>query len=738
MATNTHHEGRRTIAAAAVAVALACIAGGTAQGRQAAQAGTPVPGQGQPTFRAGTVVVEVDVIVRDKAGRFVTDLQPGDFEVQDEGKPVEVSALYRVVGPGDRAAGAAPEASPVPAPPPQQVQRVLVFLFDENHIQPGGFDRARKAAIGFLAEDFRQGDVGGVVSGGGMVNGRLTSSREELEAALKSLKPSAGVNLVRELRDWPRFVDIIEAFRVTRNEAGYNPGPRVLDDVVERACRDRPDECAGPNQREAVEIQCGHKAIQLVNEGRLAGKQTLDTISGLANGLARLPGRKTIILLTEGFFIEDNWADLRGVVGRAARASVRIYALDTRGLNRGSASSDILNAAAPSPELSAPSLGDTNADGPNSLAVDTGGYVIRNENDFGKAFAEIDRDTSSYYVVGFRTLAPPDGKYHGISVRVKRSGVSVRARKGYVSSETALAAGAGGPGVAPPAAGVPTNPPFIPPTGLPPTAESKVAAPPTPDAPAPTGGGAPAAGAGVEPLAVRARPRVTDNVSELTSIGAGSAKGKPGANDAAVRQARNGWEAYQKGDLKSARELLGEASQAPTAPPWVHYAFGWSLFAAAEHAQAGAAWERVRSAVPEFEPVYFDLADAYLQQREFAKAVAVLRDAEGRWPKDVDIFNALGVAQLARGSVDDAVATFEKAVAVAPNDANACYNLAKTYEVRQVRSERLRKVGPGSIGVDSALQDRNNAITYYQRVLAIGGPLVDAAKEGLKRLGQGQ
>ena len=115
------------------------------------------------------------------------------------------------------------------------------------------------------------------------------------------------------------------------------------------------------------------------------------------------------------------------------RASVRIYALDTRGLNRGSASSDIIAARALRSRMSAPSLGDTNADAPNSLAVDTGGYVIRNENDFGRAFTEIDRDTSSYYIVGFRTTRPPDGKYHPIAVRVKRSGVAVRARKGYVA-----------------------------------------------------------------------------------------------------------------------------------------------------------------------------------------------------------------------------------------------------------------------------------------------------------------
>lgn len=719
----------RTSRAILGGIVLALGAATAVLGRQAAQTSAP-PSQGQPTFRGGTTVVEVDVIVRDKVGRFVGDLRAEDFEVRDEGTPVEISAVYRVIGPGDQSAGAPAERPPLPAPPPRQVQRVVIFFFDQAHVQPGGFDKARKAALGFLQKDFREGDVGGVVSGGTMVNNRLSSSRKELEAAMTSIKPAPQTSTItRELRDWPRFVDIIEAFRVTRHEPGFNPGPTVLDDVTARACRDRPDDCSGPAGRALVEGQCQNKATELVTQGRIAGKQTIDTISALANGLARLPGRKTIILMTEGFFVEDAWADLRAVIGRAARASVRIYALDTRGLNRGSASSDIFTAAAPSPEMSAPDLGDTNADGPNSLAVDTGGYVIRNENDFGKAFAEIDRDTSSYYIVGFRTSRPPDGKFHAINVSVKRSGVLVRARKGYVAS----------PELALPEAADPVTKAVVPAAP-----GSGAVSLPTPVAPAAAPGAAgttpPAAPAatsrpGVEPLAARAMPRVSEQVDELTAMTGNRSNVSVNPPDTLVRQARSGWEAYEKGDLEAARVALGAAAAQPSAPPWVHYTHGWTLYAAFEYAAAGTAWEQVRSAVPEFEPVYFDLADSYLQQREFAKAVVVLRGAQSRWPKDVEVYNALGVIQLARGTVDDAIATFEQAVAVGPTNANACYNLAKTYEVRFVRAERLGKVGPGAISPAAARLDRDRALDNYRQVILLGGPMMEAAKEGVKRLG---
>jgi VWFA-related protein len=716
-----HMSHTRFRAALVVGALAAC---GAAQGQSPKESPPAVQG---PTFRAGTTVVEVDVIVRDKQSRFVDDLRMEDFEVLEDGVPQQVSAIYRVVGPADQTSAVASgsQPSPVPPPPPQLVQRVIVLFFDQAHIQPGGFDRARKAALGFLQHQFRQGDVGGVVNGGTMVNNHLTSVRQELEAAVSSIKPAPapeGAYISKALHDWPRFIDIDEALRVTKHAPGISPGPLTLDDVVARACRDRPDSCQDAEQ------EAENKATQLVDEARRLGKQTLNTAAGLANGLARLPGRKTVILMSDGFFTEDDWSELRAVVGRAARASVRFYSLDTRGLNRGSASGDIITSAYPSqPEMSAPSVGDTNADGPNSLAVDTGGFVIRNENDFGKALADIDRDTSSYYILGFRTNKPLDGKFRTLAVRVKRSGLSVRARKGYIA-DPGLAAGGlvPTPGTSQPAGASPAVP--TPAASTPGAAAAPAVAPSTTAAATLAPAGTPVAGA------YRARPHLSDDVATLERAPAGPSQ--PGVlPDNLKKKANAGWEAYQHGDVAAAKAALLPVAEHPEAPPWTRYVLGWSHYALGEAAAAAASWERVRQAVPQFRAVYFDLADAYQRQGEYSKAIAVLRDAGSRWPKDVEVYSALGVVQLARGTVDDAIVTFEQAVAVDPNDATAAYNLGKTYEVRFVRAERLGKVGPGSVNQTAAQSDRDRAIASYRRVVAIGGPLVSAAKDGLKRLG---
>jgi VWFA-related protein len=694
----------------AIAATAALIAGfASPQARQAQQP------QAQPGFRASTTVVEVDVVVRDKDRRFVADLRAADFKVLEDGTPQEISAVYRVIGPNEPIAADAGGVPGLPPPPPQQVQRVLILFFDQAHIEPSGFDRAKRAALAFLKKDFRQGDLGGVLVGGTMTGKRLTSAREELEAAVASATPAPESSaLTRGLRQWPRLVDLYEAYRVTRHEPSIQTGTgTALDDVVRRACVEQPTSCERGGTS-LVEAETENKAIQLVNQARVLGRQTLDTVSGLANGLARLPGRKTVIMMTEGFFVEDSWADLRAVVGRAARASVRIYAIDTRGLNRGSAGSDILSAANPAQaQLAGPTLGDTAADGPNSLAVDTGGYVVRNENDFGKAFTEIDRDTSSYYVVGFRTLQPLDGKFHSIEVKISRPGVTVRARKGYVASAEPpdpLLAPAGIPSAAAGAAGAPGAP-----TALARSAEKAEAA-----APEPAGG-------------IRLRPNMPEQVAALQPEGPLTPPATP-FPESLMKKAEEGWSAYQRGAVGEAQAALESAAGHLAAPPWVVYVLGWAQYAQASPAAAAVSWERVRAAVPAFRAVYFDLADAYLMQREFGKAVETLRAAESRWPRDVEVYNALGVVQLGRGAIDDAIASFEKAVGLAPADATAAYNLARTCELRFVRASRLRRTGPGSVTLSAIFQDRDRAVEFYRRVIALGGPFVDQATESLKRL----
>ena len=197
------------------------------------------------------------------------------------------------------------------------------------------------------------------------------------------------------------------------------------------------------------------------------------------------------------------------------------------------------------------------------------------------------------------------------------------------------------------------------------------------------------------------------------------------------RAADVGWTAYEKGDVETAAKELGTAAAAPDARPWVVYALGLSQFALRQHKDAALSWERVRREVPEFEPVYFSLADAYTLQQNETAALKVLRDAETRWPKDAEVANAIGVIHVRRGSLDAAVESFERATRVQPEDALGYFNLARTCQMRMLKSQRYDRQSEKWIGGDD---DRRRAAAAYERYLKIGGPYERQAKEALASL----
>jgi len=202
-------------------------------------------------------------------------------------------------------------------------------------------------------------------------------------------------------------------------------------------------------------------------------------------------------------------------------------------------------------------------------------------------------------------------------------------------------------------------------------------------------------------------------------------------NDTSNAAANGGWDAYQRGDLSTARVSLGAAAADPAAAAWVHYALGLTQYALREFPESAKEWEHVRGAAPEFEPVYFDLVDSYLQLKDHDQALRVLRAAKDRWPRDPDVFNALGVVQTVRGSLDDAVKSFQEAVAAAPSDGVGYFNLGRAMEMRYAKSRHWVQQLRTWVANEP---DRAGALENYKRYLEIGGPYAKDARAGLERL----
>jgi tetratricopeptide (TPR) repeat protein len=460
------------------------------------------------------------------------------------------------------------------------------------------------------------------------------------------------------------------------------------------------------------------KARTIVDAMRPAAARTLEGFQALLNGLGRLPGRKSVVFITDGFFVEESWAHVRQLVDLAARSNVRIYSIDAQGTSRRMPSVDpslmmsLETGAAIQTEIY-----NTVEEGPNTLAVDTGGYVFRSSNDFASALAGIARDSSNYYVIGYSPTTPgADGSFRRIAVRVKRQGLTVRARRGYLAT-TAPATTAAPPPVAPvPSPGVPAAP-VAPEAGAPASNNARAAADPA---------GPPASAlepSAVAPPAINLRPDSGNRVRELASVEGGIA--------ASNSLASQGWERYQKGDVEGAANLLGRAVADRNAQPWVSYALGYSELALRHLGKAAAAWETVRAAAPEFRAVYLDLADAYLQMESYDRAIDVLRIADARWPGDLDVLNATGTIQVRRGALNDAIDVFKRATDAKPEDALAYFNLGRTYELRYFKT---RRYSPNFARWLSNPADIQSALASYEQYLTFGGPYAQQARDAIQNL----
>jgi hypothetical protein len=149
-------------------------------------------------------------------------------------------------------------------------------------------------------------------------------------------------------------------------------------------------------------------------------------------------GRKTLVFVTEGFtpagYEGDAFAlqqDIQETYEAANRNNVSIFPVDPRGLMMQTPAFQI--------------------DGLKALAAETGGRAIVNRNDLRAALSEVSNEAMAYYLLGFVSAHPADGKFHHITVRTKRRKVSVNARNGYWAlSDAEIAASRVAPVVVPP------------------------------------------------------------------------------------------------------------------------------------------------------------------------------------------------------------------------------------------------------------------------------------------------
>jgi VWFA-related protein len=319
------------------------------------------------------------------------------------------------------------EAAPMLTVADPRGRRIFIFLFDEGHLSNESLARVKVGAERFLATQFGDGDVGGVYTNSAMYRGRLTTSKAELLAGIRSAVPAFDKrsDLLAAFREFPAIPSEADAVRIDYGDR------RLIDDLTERACTSSPAECQREGGTQQVHNRIEDKAKDYVRQARMLTGQTVRNLNVVATNLGTVPGRKTVILLSDGFFTDEVRAEIQQIAAIAARGGATFYTIFGRGSeNVGGRTIDVVSS-----EPGTVTTHDTAEDGAEILAAGTGGFVLRNLNDVSRALGLVARDTSTYYVMGY---APDnvvmDGKVRKIEVRPKADELKVRARKGYIAT----------------------------------------------------------------------------------------------------------------------------------------------------------------------------------------------------------------------------------------------------------------------------------------------------------------
>ena len=388
----------------------------------------PIVGQQpSPSFRSSVNLVLVDVVVRDRSGAIVKGLTADDFELLEDGARQQiltfayeeigkdapalerVSALAAAVAAPTATAGTKVEAKPdTPEHPLTSEEvaghRLLTLLFDTSSMQPEEVQKSVDEATKWVDKQMSPADLVAVATIGSslQVLTDFTSSKEHVR-------------------------DVLSAFAATDGTAftAVDASTASTDETANTATDDA-----------TVVDQSAQELDTFNNDMRLRALKTL------AEALQPIQQKKAIIYFSSGMQRSgtDNQVTLRAAVNAAVKANVAIYPVDARGLQAivpgGSARQGSRGGLA---AFSGRGVSDqfsqfaAQQETLTSLASDTGGTAFTDTNDFGEAFTKVERDISSYYILGFSSTNPArDGRFRRLTVRVRnRTNVKVDAKNGY-------------------------------------------------------------------------------------------------------------------------------------------------------------------------------------------------------------------------------------------------------------------------------------------------------------------
>ena len=382
----------------------------------------PINPDDWPTFKAGTRLATIDAVVVDDQGRQVTDLKPSDFEIVERGATPKVhQALYVRVGVRDGAPAMPPPPAASRAAPTRARPLATGAIAATGRVSTAANPRVLAIVVDDLGLSFestayvrQDADAATSTRRSSPAISSRSSAPPAASARCSSSRPTGGCS--------PR--PSIACAGRSRAAAASPPSPPSCPTRARRRSRSGPFGRPSRRRRSGVDIE------RLRTD--LAAAGSLGALEYVLRGIEDLPGRKSVVFVSEGMDlgIRDHkasrvWNTFTRVMDRANRAGVVVYTVDARGLQTGlmTGDDDPQTPKVSSGRGSNSGFAEINAviqkgrtnrtreliDTQESLvymAQQTGGFAVLNTNDLGSGLGRIVDDTRGYYLIGFETLIP--------------------------------------------------------------------------------------------------------------------------------------------------------------------------------------------------------------------------------------------------------------------------------------------------------------------------------------------
>jgi VWFA-related protein len=423
-------------------LASCLLASGAATPAASSPLQEPAP---QAVFPSRAEAVTVDVVVVDGEGRPVEGLSRGDFVVKEDGVPRPLVGFEEVTpaagSPSEPVAAGAVATNEDARP---ERGRVFLVVFDDEHLTALEAGQARVALDKFLDTSVHAGDHVTLLatSGGVRRSARLPEGLSELHAWIAA-RQGRGVPL-----DPRSYISAWEAYRV------HVLNDRKLTSEIARRLREVglvADYMADKgwikslglteDGRDMSSATVEAMATMVYTDATKEARATLESLREALEALSVARGRKTVLLVSKGFFHDPSEPLYAAVTDAAQRANATVEFLDAWASNGlPSVTSIEMERSTQPQDTSVYSRDRHEQEGTESLALETGGLIRRGPLD--EELARAARESESYYLLGYEpTWSEADGRFHTIEVEVSRPGVKVRARRGYHATAPAPRSG---------------------------------------------------------------------------------------------------------------------------------------------------------------------------------------------------------------------------------------------------------------------------------------------------------